>query len=354
MSFEYFDDEPFNPDAWKQGLLTRDQFRNAVFKRDGNMCVFCLRDAQDAHHIMERKLWPDGGYYLDNGASVCGEHHLKCETTEIGVEEVRNACKITKIRLPPHLYEDQSYDKWGNPEMPNGQRLRGELFYDESVQKVIAPYLSLFVDYVKYPRTYHLPWSENMSDDDRMMQDLSTLEKLNVVVTTKMDGENTTLYSDYIHARSVDSQGHISRNWVKGFWARIMGDIPQGWRVCGENLYAEHSIHYDDLPSYFMGFSIWNERNVCLGWDESLEWFDLLGITPVPQVYRGPFDEKIIRSLWNPKEGAKVEGYVVRSDGEVPYGQFNKLVGKFVRKNHVQTVKHWMHGQPIVPNRLKY
>lgn len=351
---DIMDDAQLSPHYRLQGLLPRHEFRAEVFKRDGDQCVFCLRDAQDAHHIMERRLWPDGGYYLDNGASVCGEHHLMCETTEISVEDVRRACGITKIHLPPHLYEDQPYDKWGNPVMPNGQRLIGELFFDESVQKVLAPYLSLFTHHVKYPRTYHLPWSENMNDDDRMMERLSTLEGLEVVVTTKMDGENTTMYSDYIHARSVDSGGHVSRDWVKGFWAQVMGDIPQGWRVCGENLFAEHSIHYDDLPSYFMGFSIWNDRNVCLSWDETLEWFNLLGITPVPQVARLPFNEKTIRSLWDPRAGARVEGYVVRSSGEIPYGQFNKLVGKFVRKNHVQTVKHWMHGQPIVPNGLKH
>lgn len=64
-------------------LLTRDAFREGVFARDGNCCVFCGRPAVDAHHILERRLWPDGGYYLNNGASVCAEHHMLCETTEI-------------------------------------------------------------------------------------------------------------------------------------------------------------------------------------------------------------------------------------------------------------------------------
>ena len=39
-------------------LLTRDQFRNGVFARDGNRCVLCGNIAQDAHHILERRLWP--------------------------------------------------------------------------------------------------------------------------------------------------------------------------------------------------------------------------------------------------------------------------------------------------------
>jgi hypothetical protein len=119
-------------------LLTRDAFREAVFARDEHRCVFCGKPAVDAHHILERRLWPDGGYYRDNGASVCGDHHMRCETTEVPTEDVRAACAITKVLLPPHLYADQPYDKWGNPILPNGQRLKGELFHDESVQKVLA------------------------------------------------------------------------------------------------------------------------------------------------------------------------------------------------------------------------
>jgi hypothetical protein len=44
---------------------------------------------------------------------------------------------------------------------------------------------------------------------------------------------------------------------------------------------------------------------------------------------------------------------VLRIADEFAYGDFNKSVSKFVRKGHVQTQKHWMHGQRIVPNKLK-
>jgi hypothetical protein len=334
-------------------LLTRDDFRNGVFARDNHKCIFCEKPGKDAHHIMERRLWPDGGYYLDNGVSVCEEHHLKCESTEISVEDVRIAAKIARVILPPHMYDDQVYDKWGNVVLPNGQRLRGELFYDESVQKIIAPFLGLFTHWVKYPRTYHLPWSQNLTDDDRMLPSIDQFIGQEVVVTTKMDGENTTMYSDHIHARSVDSKNHVSRNWVKGFWAQIMGDIPEGWRICGENLFATHSIHYKELPSYFMGFSVWNDRNICLSWDETLEYFKLLGITPVPELYRGVWDEAKIKSLWDAKKADNMEGYVVRFTDAYTYGDFSRKVGKFVRKGHVMTTKHWMMGQMTEPNELR-
>lgn len=334
-------------------LLSRDEFREQVFARDKYTCVFCGSKAQDAHHIMERRLWPDGGYYLDNGASVCGKHHIECEQTTISVEQVLEACGIKQRATPPHLYADQVYDKWGNPILPNGQRLRGELFFDESVNKALrdGKVLAEFTHYVKYPRTHHLPWSPGITDDDRVHPNTDFFKGKEVVVTEKMDGENTTLYPDYIHARSVDSRQHPSRTWVKTFWAKMSYDIPEGWRVCGENLYAKHSVLYSELPSYFLGFSIWNETNTCLDWDATLEWFNLLGIIPVRTLYRGIYDEEKIKSLR--LDWYKNEGYVMRICDEFPYSSFRQAVGKFVRKDHVQTVKHWMHGQPIEPNGLK-
>ena len=86
-----------------------------------------------------------------------------------------------------------------------------------------------------------------------------------------MDGENTSLYQNAYHARSVESRGHPSRSRVKSFHAQIQGDIPSGWRICGENLYATHSIKYENLKSYFLGFSVWNEQNMCLSWEETTE-----------------------------------------------------------------------------------
>ena len=334
-------------------LLTRDQFREQVFERDKHKCVFCDEPAVDAHHIIERRLWPDGGYYLNNGASVCGKHHIECEQTLLSVEQVREACGITKPVIPPHLYSDVIYDKWGNIILENGSRLRGDLFYDESVQKILQPVINSFIRYIKHPRTYHLPWSPGLTKDDRVMPSTEGFEGQRVIVTEKMDGENTTGYSDgYIHARSVDSRNHSSRNWVKSFLSDRLYELPDGWRICGENVFAEHSIPYHLLDSYFLGFSLWNDKNVCLSWDETLEYFSLLDITPVRVLYDGIWIEKEIKALYKDNMWSTCEGYVVRTANSFEYKDFRRCVGKFVRQSHVQTVKHWMHGQPIVQNKL--
>ena len=332
-------------------LLTRDEFREQVFARDNHKCVVCGNPAQDAHHILERRLWDDGGYYLSNGASVCGEHHIQCEQTTISVEQIRDFAGITNAMIPDHFYRDVTYDKWGNIITPSG-RFKGELFSDESVQKILhsGGVLHEFKPYVKYPRTHHVPWSPGITDDDRVMKSMEHFEGQRVVVTVKKDGENTNLYRDYFHARSIDSRNHPSRNWVKNFCAKMSHEIPEQWRVCGENLFARHSIAYDDLPTYFMGFSIWDSTNTCLSWDDTQLWFELLGIHSVPVLYDGIYDEKIIKSLWDQSKWNTMEGYVLRTADSFKYGDFRKNVAKFVRPNHVQpSAHHWQRGA-VIPN----
>lgn len=201
----------------------------------------------------------------------------------------------------------------------------------------------------KYPRTRHLPWSPGASHDDLIADEVEPFVGQRVIVTEKMDGENTTLYRDHLHARSIDGRHHPSRNWVKALHARIAHEIPEGWRVCGENLYAQHSIVYEALPSYFMLFSVWDADNHCLDWDSTVEWADLLGLETVPVLYDGEFDPEWLQAL--DLDLQRCEGYVVRLASGFAYADFGKSVAKWVRANHVQTDQHWMH-QEVVPNGI--
>jgi len=130
-------------------LLSREDFRELVFSRDNNCCVVCGKSAGngvklDAHHIIERRLWTDGGYYLDNGATLCdiGKDgcHYKAETTSLSVEDIRRYAGIEKLVLPEDLYADHIYDKWGNVILADGRRTKGALYNDESVKKALADF----------------------------------------------------------------------------------------------------------------------------------------------------------------------------------------------------------------------
>lgn len=84
-------------------------------------------------------------------------------------------------------------------------------------------------------------------------------------------------------------------------------------------------------------FSIWDESNMCLSWKETKEYAELLSLELVPILYEGIWDINIINDI----DVSNIEGYIIRLADEFHYSNFRNSVGKYVRKNHVQTSKHW-------------
>lgn len=204
----------------------------------------------------------------------------------------------------------------------------------------------------KYPRTHHLPFSPGATSDDKILDTLDNFLGRRIVITEKMDGECCSLYRDTTHARSVDSRNHVSRNWVKNFHAGISNKIPSDWRVCGENLYAKHSIFYDNLLSYFYAFSVYNSDNICLSWDDTKQFLKDANITSVPVLYDGIIkDITPLVNLSNIIDKSKSEGYVIRVADSFHYNDFGSSVAKWVRCDHVTSDEHWMNSKLIV-NKL--
>lgn len=203
---------------------------------------------------------------------------------------------------------------------------------------------------IKYPSTPHLPWSLGLQNNDRLILHLDAFQGQEVVVTEKLDGENTSLYQDDLHARSLDTRPHPSRTWVKAERGRIAHEIPVGWRFCGENVYAVHSLRYEDLAGYFYLFSVWDDRNMSLAWDEVLDWAQRLQLPTPRELYRGLWDEEALQAIQIDLE--RMEGYVVRVTGEISYQEFPLKLAKWVRPNHVQTDQHWL-SKPVEANGLK-
>ena len=205
--------------------------------------------------------------------------------------------------------------------------------------------------YQKHPRTYHLPWSEGISSDDKVLTSVQQFEGLDVVVTEKRDGECTSLYPDgIVHARSIDGNRHPWQDAIKSTWRSICHELPEGWRIVGENLYARHSIHYESLTDWFELFAIFNEDNEVLGWNETVDWACLLGLATVPMLWDGRWDQQQIINLGKTLNTQTQEGYVVRIKDRFSGKDWFRAVGKWVRKNHVQTDIHWT--QLWVPNKL--
>jgi len=204
----------------------------------------------------------------------------------------------------------------------------------------------------KHPRTLHLPWSPGRGRDDLILRDTRAFVGEEVVITEKMDGEGTTIHRNGSHARSTTHTPHPARHWVCGLQGRIAHRIPPDRRLVGENVFAEHSIHYRDLPSYYLLFMAVDGEQY-RSWDDTVAIAQELDLTTVPVLWRGVWDEAVVRDAawWHPTYATKSEGYVVRWARGFHASEFPRAVAKYVRAGHVQTDDHWLHRK-VVRNEL--
>jgi len=208
-----------------------------------------------------------------------------------------------------------------------------------------------YLDAIKYPKTFHFDFSASLQNDDRRLESIEHFIGKQVVVSEKMDGENSNIYTDYFHPRSIIDDGHPSRSWLKGYVSKFQYLIPKRWRVCGENMYAKHSIYYDQLESFFYVFGIYNDKNICLSWEYIVFLCNQWNIVPVPVLYEGIFDYEKIKSIYESLNYEKQEGIVCRIAHSFHYDDYNKVTAKAVRPLHIQTDEHW--SKTWIPNKLK-
>ena len=206
----------------------------------------------------------------------------------------------------------------------------------------------------KYPRTYHLPWSPGATKDDKKLKDnwFKYYMGKEIVITAKLDGENIAMTHNDVYARS---HGAPTRSpWSLNLWDQSNGlywqikqYIGKNETIYGENLYGEHSIHYDKLQSYWHMFAI-NDGVNWYSWDDVETMAKIMNVPTVPVLWRGIINsENELKTLVDyfviqPEVyGPTREGVVIRIADEFPIDEFSHNVCKWVRPNHVQTDEHW-------------
>lgn len=219
----------------------------------------------------------------------------------------------------------------------------------------------------KYSRTYHYPFSPGTTSDDRINQlwdgDLAGMTAL--VHTEKLDGENNCLnrYGVYARSHAAPTRSPWTAS-LRQHWNMIRHDLGD-LEIFGENLYAIHSIRYEQLPSHFFVFAI-REGDWWLSWEEVKFYAQLLDLPTVPelQIVPAPLHAPIIRQQvigWacQPSRFGSVdartgvpctmEGLVSREAAPFMTERFANQVFKYVRAGHVQTDEHWTRNWQRAP-----
>lgn len=221
-------------------------------------------------------------------------------------------------------------------------------------------------DFFKYPSTPHLALIEDMSvREDKVMSESERNELLQheLVIEEKVDGANLGI--------SFDSEGNI-RAQNRGNYLRLPG-LKQwksltGWLaprtetffdiisdryiLFGEWCYAQHSVKYDRLPDWFLGFDIYDKQTGSfLAISRRDKLFLEVQVEHVPFIARGHFTLSEIKSfLDNSNLGTQpAEGICIRYESD------DWLVkrAKLVRPSFLQEMdQHWSRAG-IKKNRLE-
>jgi ATP-dependent RNA circularization protein (DNA/RNA ligase family) len=221
-------------------------------------------------------------------------------------------------------------------------------------------------DFFKFPSTPHLALLSGVEvRDDKVMLDIERHDFLQqeLIVEEKVDGANLGISFDSegnIRAQNRGAYLHLpgTGQWKKlADWLSPRTDIlfeklTDCYILFGEWCYAQHSVYYDRLPDWFIGFDIYDKNN-----DRFLSsvrrdrTFLDISISQVPKIDRGRFTFIELKKLLSRSQlsSKPAEGLYLRID----QGDWLVQRAKLVRPAFIQSVgQHWSQ-MSIKPNMLR-
>jgi hypothetical protein len=236
---------------------------------------------------------------------VCSPHHRDAEATTLSCVALRKAAGIVRVVLPPQLHEESRYDKWGNPMGRHGRRLRGELFFEEPVQRALAPVLRLFVPRIEVPRTAHMSWSAGAPE---FVIDAQALVDVEVVATADPDGSPLACDVEGLYVGTGDEVAVPALRELP----RLVAELVPGGRVSG--------IRRGDE---FVVTAAWDGRDNCLAWDETVLLAEMLELPVAATLARGRFTEGELRGL-----AGAIGDHRLRPAGAFAFAAHRRCVGR--------------------------
>lgn len=221
-------------------------------------------------------------------------------------------------------------------------------------------------DFFKFPSTPHLATLAGVDiRGDKVLSESERDEFLqhDLMVEEKVDGANLGISFDSegnIRAQNRGAYLHLpgSGQWKKlGDWLTPRTDtlfehLSDHFILFGEWCYAQHSVFYDRLPDWFLGFDVYDKRfGRFLSSKRRDDLFTKMGVAQVPVLARGHFAYPEVQKFLSTSKlrDQPAEGIYLRFDQDDWLAQRAKLV----RPAFIQAVEqHWSRSA-IRPNRLR-
>ena len=220
--------------------------------------------------------------------------------------------------------------------------------------------------FFKFPSTPHLALLGDIKvRGDKVMSESERNDFLRheLVIEEKVDGANLGISFDedgniraqnrgaYLHLPSTGQWKKLAE-WLVPRTDAFFEQLTDRYILFGEWCYAQHSVGYDRLPDWFLGFDIYDKNAArffsCTHRDE---FFQEIGISQVPKVGRGCFMLAKLSELLSQSQlsDQPAEGLYLRLD----QGGWLAQRAKLVRPAFIQSVEqHWSRSV-IKANRLQ-
>ncbi len=183
-----------------------------------------------------------------------------------------------------------------------------------------------------------------------------------LVVEEKVDGANLGISFDSAGNLKNQHKGLYLEAPFTGLWQKLpewlepktdllLNVLSDQYILFGEWCYARHSVYYDQLPDWFLGFDVFdkNEQRFfpCQRRDSM---FESVGICQAPFIAKGHFSFQTLSMLFSKSRlcAEPSEGLYLRYDD----GDWLRKRAKLVCPQFIQCIeKHWIPDE-IRPNRL--
>lgn len=218
----------------------------------------------------------------------------------------------------------------------------------------------------KFPTTPHLAILGDADvRTDKVLSATECTEFLchEIVVEEKVDGANLGISFDKDGDIHLQNRGSFVSSSAGGQWKKLeewlsprtkslFSLITDRYILFGEWCYAQHSVFYEQLPDWFLGFDLFDKsKDRFLACDVRDDLFVRMGINGVPLIAKGQFSlEGLVELLSKSRFGNEsAEGLYLRFDEDGWLGQRAKLVDS----RFIQAIElHWSRA-PLRLNHLR-
>lgn len=211
-------------------------------------------------------------------------------------------------------------------------------------------------DFFRYPHTPHIAWlGEGEPRDDKLLapEEVADLLSVDLVVEEKIDGANLGFSTSedgellcqnrgaYLRREFAHEQFRPLWSWLATRSDALADALWPDLMLFGEWCAAVHSVEYDALPDWFLGFDVYDRAEG--------RFFDTarrdaliaaLGLVPVPRIAAGRYSIETLKALMGDSRAGSIpmEGIVVRRDAD----GWNVMRAKLVRPAFTQAIdEHW-------------